>query len=1201
MAAGKWQFWIDRGGTFTDIVARDPDGRLSTHKLLSENPGRYRDAAIAGIKTVLGVPLDAPVPSGVVEAVKMGTTVATNALLERKGERTLLVVNRGFADALRIGNQARPRLFDLEITLPSMLYEQVVEIEGRVGVDGEEVETLDEHGARTAFAQARAKDITACAIVLIHAWKYPEHERRLAELAREAGFAQVSASHAVSPLLRLVPRGDTTVVDAYLSPILRRYVDHVASELSGVRLYFMQSNGGLADASQFQGKDAILSGPAGGIVGAARTAAMAGLDRIIGFDMGGTSTDVALYAGGFERAFETAVAGVRMRAPMMAINTVAAGGGSILHFDGARFRVGPDSAGADPGPACYRNGGPLTVTDANVCVGKIQPKHFPAIFGPSGNEALDLGVVTEKFTALAREIAQATGQKRTPRQVAEGFLRIAVANMANAIKQVSVQKGHDATRFALQCFGGAGGQHACFVADALGMETVFIHPYAGVLSAYGMGLADQTVMREQAVELPLEAHTMPELDALADRLAHDASEALVAQGADQSRITVQRNLHLRYAGTEAALIVPLRSEREIIVDFTDAHRARFGFATPDRPLVVEAVAVEAIAPGDTVHEATLPARTSGAPRIIDTIQIFTGDKDHNAPVFDRSDLLAGDRIAGPALIREANATTVVEPGWTAEITKLDHMTLRRTERLATRAAADSGRPDPVLLELFNNLFMNVAEQTGAVLQNTSMSVNIKERLDFSCAIFDADGFLVANAPHVPVHLGAMGESVRTVLNHRRGTLKPGDVVALNNPFNGGTHLPDVTVITPVFDRTGHDIMFFVGSRGHHADIGGITPGSTPPVSRTLDEEGVVIDDFLLVDGGHFREPELRELLAGAKYPARSPDVNVADIKAQVAANEKGVQELQRVVALYGWPTVSSYMRHVMDNAEESVRRVIDRIGSGSFEYTMDSGLPLRVSISVDRSSRSAIVDFTGTGTQSEGNFNSPPAVTRAAVLYVFRTLVADDIPLNDGCLKPLKLIIPPGTFLSPKPGAAVVAGNTEVSQATCNALFGALKPIACSQATMNNFLFGDAHRQYYETICGGTGAGPGFDGTSAIHSHMTNTRMTDPEVLELRYPVRLERFAIRRNSGGNGKWHGGDGAIRHIRFLEPMTAVIVSSRRNVAPFGLEGGEDGAVGRQWVERANGTHEILTGTDSAELNPGDVFVIETPGGGGYGVAA
>ena len=1191
----QWQFWIDRGGTFTDIVARDPDGRLSTHKLLSENPGRYRDAAIAGIKTVLGLKLDQPIPDGAIDAVKMGTTVATNALLERKGDRTLLIVNKGFADALRIGNQARPRLFDLAITLPTMLYEQVTEIGGRIDVHGQEIEALDESAARAAFADAKAKGIDACAIVLMHAWKFPAHEQRLAALAREAGFGQVSASHAVSPLLRLVPRGDTTVVDAYLSPILRRYVDQVASELGHTRLYFMQSNGGLADAGAFQGKDAILSGPAGGIVGAARTAAMAGLEQIIGFDMGGTSTDVALYAGAFERAFETAVAGVRMRAPMMAINTVAAGGGSILHFDGARMRVGPDSAGANPGPACYRNGGPLTVTDANVCVGKIQPAHFPAIFGPAGNQPLDADVVRLKFAELAARIG------REPRQVAEGFLQIAVANMANAIKQVSVQKGHDVTRFALQCFGGAGGQHACLVADALGMETVFIHPYAGVLSAYGMGLADQTAMREQAVEVRLSVEAIPDLHALADRLAGEARAALVKQGADAADIRVSRQLHLRYTGTEAALIVAFSDDvAALTAAFTAAHRARFGFATPDRPLIVEAVAVEAVSAGEAVREATLPMRKDGAPGVIDTVALFTGGQEHATPVFDRTGLLAGDVIKGPALIREANATTVVEPGWAAEITRLDHMILRRVERLPSRAVADSGKPDPVLLELFNNLFMNVAEQTGAVLQNTSMSVNIKERLDFSCAIFDAAGNLVANAPHVPVHLGAMGESVRIVLRNRGTTLKPGDVVALNNPFNGGTHLPDVTVITPVFDAAGTSILFFVGSRGHHADIGGITPGSTPPLSRTLEEEGVVIDDFLLVDGGHFREAEFRALLAGATYPARSPDVNVADIAAQVAANEKGVQELRRVVDQFGWDTVAAYMRHVMDNAEESVRRVIDRIGSGSFRYTMDNGKPLCVSISVDKAARSAVVDFTGTGPQDEGNFNSPPAVTRAAVLYVFRCLVGDDIPLNDGCLKPLHLIIPDGTFLSPRPGAAVVAGNTEVSQATCNAIFGALGSIACSQATMNNFLFGDATRQYYETICGGTGAGPGFDGASAIQTHMTNTRMTDPEVLELRYPVRQELFGIRRGSGGAGKWRGGDGSVRRIRFLEPMTAVIVSSRRNVAPFGLAGGADGAAGRQWVERADGSRDVLTGTDKAELRPGDVFVIETPGGGGYGVA-
>jgi 5-oxoprolinase (ATP-hydrolysing) len=1198
MTHSAWQFWIDRGGTFTDVVGRRPDGGLVTRKVLSESPGRQEDAALAGIRQTLGLPPGAPIPEGVVETVRMGTTVATNALLERRGERTLLVVNRGFADVLRIGNQARPRLFDLAIHLPTQLYERVVEVGGRVGIDGQEIEALEEEAARAAFAAAHGAGIRACAIALIHAWRYPAHEQRLAALAAEAGFTQISASHAVSPLLRLVPRGDTTVVDAYLSPVLRRYVDRVASELTGVMLYFMQSNGGLAEAARFQGKDAILSGPAGGIVGAARTAAMAGIERIIGFDMGGTSTDVALYAGAFERSFETEIAGVRMRAPMMAINTVAAGGGSILHFDGARLRVGPDSAGANPGPACYRHGGPLTVTDANLCTGKIQPKHFPAIFGPDGNQPLDQEIVTQKFATLAGEITSATDTRQDPRDVAEGFLRIAVANMANAIKQVSVQKGHDATRFALACFGGAGGQHACLVADELGMETVFIHPIACVLSAYGMGLADQSVMREQAVEQPFEPGSLPDLERLADQLGEQAALALAAQGAEPARIRSERFIHLRYAGTEAALAVPLGTYEDMHRAFTCSHRARFGFATPDRPLMAEAVAVEAVAPGEPVTEARLHARTAAPLAPIDHVAIWTGGRAHDTPVFDRGDLLAGDRIRGPALIREANATTVIEPGWGAEVTELDHLLLRRIAPREQRVAAGTDRADPVLLELFNNLFMNIAEQTGAVLQNTSMSVNIKERLDFSCAVFDAEGNLVANAPHVPVHLGAMGESVKTVLRNRRATLEPGDVVALNNPFNGGTHLPDVTVITPVFAEDGRTIRFFLGSRGHHADIGGITPGSTPPASRTLEEEGVVIDDFLLVDGGHFRETEFRTLLASARYPARSPDVNVADIKAQVAANEKGVQELGRVVAQYGWDVVAAYMRHVMDNAEESVRRVIDRIGDGRFTYRMDDGATLQVSVSVDRAVRSATVDFTGTAPQRDNNFNAPPAVTRAAVLYVFRCLVGDEIPLNDGCLKPITLVIPPGTFLSPHRGAAVVAGNTEVSQAVCNALFGALGAIACSQATMNNFLFGDATRQYYETICGGTGAGPDFDGTSAVQTHMTNTRMTDPEVLELRYPVRLEEFSIRRGSGGTGRWHGGDGSVRRIRFLEPMTAVIVASRRNVAPFGLAGGADGAPGRQWVERADGRMETLTGTDRTELAPNDIFVIQTPGGGGYG---
>jgi 5-oxoprolinase (ATP-hydrolysing) len=1195
-----WQFWIDRGGTFTDIVARDPAGTLSTHKLLSENPERYRDAAVAGIRQMLGLPDGAPIPAGTIDAVKMGTTVATNALLERKGERTLLIVNRGFGDALRIGHQARPHLFELDIQLPTLLYERVAEVDGRVDVDGTEITPLDEAAAREALRDARAAGIEACAIALIHAWKHHAPERLLAALAREAGFTQVSTSHDVSPLLRLIPRADTTVVDAYLSPILRRYVDQVAAELGDTKLFFMQSHGGLTLASEFGGKDAILSGPAGGIVGAARTAALAGFDRIVGFDMGGTSTDVALYAGAFERSFETEVAGVRMRAPMMAINTVAAGGGSVLHFDGARFRVGPDSAGANPGPAAYRRGGPLTITDANVRVGKIQPCHFPAIFGPDGTLPLDADEVARGFDTLAGKVAAATGERRDPRDVAEGFLRIAVHNMANAVKQVSTAKGHDLARFVLQCFGGAGGQHACLVADELGMDRVLLHPFAGVLSAYGMGLADQTLLREQAVELPLCEGSMMELCATGDRLADATVAALAGQGVEPGReVVVHRTLHVRYEGTDASLPVPFSEIAEIEAAFDALHKARFGFSTPCRALVVETVAVEATAAGSMAVEAVVD-QTTGTPEAVDRVEIWTGGQAHAAPIYDRSTLRAGDRIQGPALIREPIGTIVVEPAWTAEVSPLGHLLLQRTEPLAAPTAAGTDSADPVLLEMFNNLFMHVAEQTGLVLQNTSHSVNIKERLDFSCAIFDAQGRLVANAPHVPVHLGAMGQSVRTVIEARGATLRPGDVVALNNPFNGGTHLPDITVITPVFDAAGQDILFFVGSRGHHADIGGTTPGSTPSDSVSLEQEGVVIDDFLLVEAGCFREAEFRALLGSARYPARSPDVNVADIKAQIAANEKGVQELGAVVERYGWPVVSAYMGHVMANAAESVRRVLDRIGDGEFEYKMDDGRSLHVRVSVDRASRTALVDFTGTDTQSPGNFNAPPAVTRAVVLYVFRCLVGADIPLNEGCLVPIRIEIPEGTFLSPAPGAAVVAGNTEVSQAVCNALLGALGVQACSQATMNNLLFGDATRQYYETICGGTGAGPAFDGQSAVHSHMTNTRMTDPEVLELRYPVVLEEFSIRRGSGGNGFYDGGNGAVRRIRFRQPMTAVVVASRRVVAPFGIEGGQDGQPGLQWVERHSGGRVELSGTAHIDLAPGDVLGIATPGGGGYGRA-
>lgn len=1197
-----WRFWVDRGGTFTDVIARDPAGQLHVRKLLSVNPQQYEDAAIAGIRESLGIAASASIPVGLIDEVRIGTTLATNALLEREGERTLLLVNRGCADLLRIGNQARPRLFDLNVIKPAMLYERVAEVPGRFDVGGSEIEALDEHAANTALREARAAGIQACAIVLMHSWKYPAHERRLAALARAAGFTQISLSHEVSQTLRIIPRGNTTVVDSYLSPLLHQYVSKISAELQGVRLYFMQSNGGLAAASAFHGKDAVLSGPAGGVVGAAYTAEMGGFSNIIGFDMGGTSTDVALYAGAFERTFDATLAGVAMRVPMMAINTVAAGGGSILEFDGARFRVGPGSAGANPGPACYRQGGPLTVTDANVCVGKIQPEHFPAIFGEHGNQPLDRAVVMRKFQELADRVAQSTGQKgetRDPRDIAEGFLRIAVMNMANAIKQVSVQRGHDPQHFVLQSFGGAGAQHACMVADELGMDTVLIHPLASVLSAYGIGLAQQVVFREQAVEQPFVPEILPNLEASATELGERARDALVEQGALRSAVGIQVSLHLRYAGTDTDIVVPLGAYHQVVAAVDAEHQRRFGFAAEGQALVTAAVSIEATVAGQQVENLQLSSEGRHH-RSLDEVEIWQAGSALRVPVYDRATLSLEHDLPGPVLIREATTMTMVEAGWTARLSENGNLVMRRSLPRTRERNANLDRADPVLLEIFNNLFMNVAEQAGAVLQNTARSVNIKERLDFSCAIFDGAGNLVANAPHVPVHLGAMGESVRAVLSARRDTLRPGDVVTLNDPVHGGTHLPDITVITPVFDEAGKEIRFFVGSRGHHADVGGVTPGSMPHDSTCLEEEGVVIDNFLLVQAGHMRENEFRALLAGATYPARNIDMNVADIKAQIAGNQRGVRELQRLIERHGWPMVAAYMLHVRANAADAVRAALRHLKNGSFEYKLDNGAMLKVRITLDAAQANATIDFTGTGPQQSDNFNAPRAVSRAAVLYVFRCLVADDIPLNEGCLEPLKIIIPPGSFLDPDADAAVVAGNTELSQAVCNALFGALGALAGSQGTMNNFLFGDGTRQYYETICGGMGAGPGFHGASAIQAHMTNTRMTDPEVLELRYPVRLEAFAVRQGSGGRGEWHGGEGALRRLRFLEPMTAVIVSSNRSTAPFGVDGGAEGKPGRQWVERADGSRLNLPARATVALLPGDVFVIETPGGGGYGTA-
>jgi 5-oxoprolinase (ATP-hydrolysing) len=1196
----RWQFWIDRGGTFTDVVGKRPDGSLVTHKLLSENPEQYKDAAVAGIRHLLGLKPGEAVTPAQVECVKMGTTVATNALLERKGEPTLLVTTQGFRDALRIAYQNRPRLFDRNIVLPELLYSAVVQAGERMAATGEIIVPLDEVQLSKDLAAQFATGLRSVAIVFLHGYRYTQHELAAERIAREVGFTQISVSHKTSPMMKLISRGDTTVVDAYLSPILRRYVQQVAGEMPGVKVFFMQSSGGLTDAHAFQGKDAILSGPAGGIVGMARTAQLGGHDKVIGFDMGGTSTDVSHFAGEFEREFETQVAGVRMRAPMMSIHTVAAGGGSILEFDGARFRVGPESAGANPGPACYRRGGRLAVTDANVMLGKVQPRYFPKVFGPKADEALSYEATLEKFNDMAGKVG------RSAEVVAEGFINIAVQQMANAIKKISVARGYDVTRYTLQCFGGAGGQHACLVADALGMTRVFVHPLAGVLSAYGMGLADQNVIREQAVEARLSDASLVDVRSKLAVLADAARNELERQQVGKGLVTVHQRVHVKYEGTDTALIVPLGDVVGIENAFEKAYQQRFAFLMQGKAKVVEAVSVEAIIGGDAPAEPRHALHTVRAVPTRELVRMYSGGQWHEAALVVREDMRAGDLVPGPAIIAEKNATTVVEPGWEANLTALDHLVLeRRTQRAIKYAAGTT--VDPVLLEVFNNLFMNIAEQMGLQLQNTAYSVNIKERLDFSCALFDTAGNLIANAPHMPVHLGSMGESIKTVIRENATTMQPGNVYALNDPYHGGTHLPDVTVITPVY--LGDKPVFYVGSRGHQADIGGTTPGSMPPFSIRIEEEGVQINNFLLVERGVLREAEMVALLESGQYPSRNPYQNMADLKAQIAANEKGVQELRKMVDTFSLGVVQAYMGHVQDNAEESVRRVITKLKDGKFTLPLDNGAQITVAIRVNAAARTADIDFTGTSPQLTNNFNAPTAVCMAAVLYVFRTLVDDDIPLNAGCLKPLNVIIPAGSMLNPNPPASVVAGNVETSTCITNAIYGALGVMAGGQPTMNNFTFGNHTHQYYETISGGSGAGgvvgddgkvqSGFNGTSVVQAHMTNSRLTDPEVLEFRFPVRLDSYEIRAGSGGKGQFNGGNGGVRRVQFLEKMTASILSNGRVHPAFGMAGGAPGAVGINRVVRRDGSVEELKHIGQAEMLPGDVFEIHTPGGGGFGV--
>lgn len=1191
-AADQWRFYIDRGGTFTDVVAETPDGMLKSLKLLSEDP-HYDDAALEGIRRFLGVPTNAPIPSQRIAEVRMGTTVATNALLERRGERVALVTTRGFKDQLRIGYQNRPKLFALNIELPDMLYERVVEADERVTVEGKVLRPLNEAALTKELRRLHTDGFNACAIVFMHGYRYPAHEKRAAQIAREAGFGHISTSYETMPLQKFVSRGDTTVANAYLSPVLDRYSNRISHALGtnkdATKLIFMTSNGGLAAPAFFHGKDAIVSGPAGGVVGMAETAAAAGFQHVIGFDMGGTSTDVSRYDGTYERIYETEIAGVKLRVPMMAVHSVAAGGGSILHFDGARFRVGPDSAGADPGPMCYRRGGPLAVTDANVMVGKLAPEFFPRLFGPNGDQAFDDDAVRKAFATLAKKI----GGGRTPEDVADGFIRIAVENMAHAIKRISVARGYDTRDYTLNCFGGAGGQHACLVADALSMPRVFIHPFSGLLSAYGMKLAALRAMRQRAVEKLLDDDLAHRLENDAGELSEETEKELRLQGTYASKII--KRVHIRYQGSDTTIPIPLTSATIMAAEFTRAHAQLFSFGFEGRPLIVDAIEVEAESAASMTESAHKTSKEERVASPSHRTRFFSQSAWHDAAIYRSEDLKPGDRLPGPAIIIEPNQTIIVEPEWRAELTPERAVILSRSKpRISTRKNATDA--DPVLLEVFANLFMAIAEEMGVTLQNTAASVNIKERLDFSCAIFDAEGGLVANAPHMPVHLGSMGDCVISIIRKHGNKIEPGDAFATNAPYDGGTHIPDVTVVAPVFIDGAR--QFFVAARGHHADIGGITPGSMPPFSRDIAEEGVLFDGIRMVHNGEFDEAAVRRVLFANAYPARNPDQNVADLKAQAAACARGAEELRHASALHGAETMTAYMQHVQDNAEEAVRKVIGALKNGEFAMTMDGDAEIRVKVSVDRAKRSARVDFTDTSAQQPNNLNAPRSVTKAAVLYVFRCLVDSDIPMNAGCLKPLDIIVPEGSLLNPRPPAAVAGGNVETSQAVVDTLFGALGVMAAAQGTMNNLTFGNARYQYYETICGGAGAGATFDGQSAVHTHMTNSHLTDPEVLEARYPVLVEEFSIRCGSGGRGAHKGGDGAVRKIVFNEAMTAAILSTRRETEPFGLMGGQAGAKGINTVVRKNGKKLTLKGRDETEVSAGDAIIIETPGGGGFG---
>ena len=1217
--ATGWQFWIDRGGTFTDVIGLAPSGELHIRKVLSvsrpgissltarSQPGAANAAdpglraareILSSVSRVRDSLADRSVTATAgVDAVKVGTTVATNALLERKGEPVLLVTTAGFADGLRIGYQSRPDLFARHIVLADRLYPRVVEAQERIDPAGEILTALDTSKLRADLSSARESGLRSVAIVFLHGWRYPQHEREAARIARELGFEEVSVSHELSPLIRYVARGDTTVLNAYLAPPLRRYVTGLQRELRNLdpkgRLELMQSNGGLAAVESFHAVSSVLSGPAGGLIGMGWIGRRLGIERLIGFDMGGTSTDVSLIDGDLPRRFEHIIAGVRLLQPMLDVHTIAAGGGSIVNFSDGRFAVGPASAGSDPGPACYGRGGPLTLTDVQVLLGRLRPDTLPSVFGRDGQSKIDVEVVAREFAALASRVEATTGQRPTPQDLAASFLQVGVEAMANAIRQVSTRQGLDADDFTLFCFGGAAGQHACRVARAAGMRRILVHPLASVLSAFGIGVADRLAVQRASLQLQLSDAALGAARGRLEELETRARDELATFGVSAgAAVRIEHSLEIRAGESETSLSVPMGPMDGVVAAFSAAHLRRFGFAATGLRMAIDAVRVEARMSSIDAGSLRLP---EGCVRsdLPATVRAWFGTW-REVPVLARGSL--NEAVIGPALIVEPNSTLVLEEGWQVRRLPGGELLL---ETEVTAGATEGATTLPARIEIFNNLFMHIAEQMGEVLKSTAQSVNIKERLDYSCALFDAHGGLVANAPHMPVHLGSMGASVRAVIEARRGQMQPGDSWLINSPYHGGTHLPDMTVVTPVFMRTNNDQPdFFVASRAHHADIGGSTPGSMPPFSKTIEEEGALFELFQLVRAHDFLERELRDTLVAGRYPARNPGQNVADLRAQLAANARGIAEIERAVQRHGLETVQTYMRQVQDNATACMQEAIDKLRPGSFRYEMDSGQAIVVRVDIDRAARRAHVDFSGTSAQDPHNFNAPRAVCMAAVLYVFRTLIDRPIPLNEGCLAPLEITIPPGSMLDPMPPAAVAAGNVETSQCIVDALYGALGILAASQGTMNNLTFGDDRVQYYETIAGGAGAGPEFEGCDTVQTHMTNSRLTDPEILEARFPVLLREFSIRRGSGGAGRNTGGNGSVRRIEFRAPLSGALLANHRRIAPFGLEGGCPGEVGSAWLTRANGSVERIGATASFTVEAGDVLTIQTPGGGGFG---